>query len=131
MGIVNHHAVIATTSSKHTYSDIVTWIANLEFEKSILGEDFKKLFVYGGKGVVNYYYTIALLPDGSKEGWEDSHLGDKLRQLFINKLNEDDSWRWAEVSYGEFGQHVKGNNKTYEELEKEELKNEDDKDAEQ
>ena len=56
---------------------------------------------------VNEYYTITIGPDGSKEGWSESHAGDKQRETFIAWLNSkryDDGsspYDWCEVQYGD------------------------------
>lgn len=109
MGVVNHNAIIATTWSKERADAIHVWISGLT-------EQQQKLFV-NSEGLVNQYQTFALMPDGSKEGWDASDAGDDLRELFIARLTEDNyedgssPWAWVEVGYGEFGQTViRGNN---------------------
>jgi hypothetical protein len=57
-------------------------------------------------GVVNNAYSFLVAWDGSKEGWEDSDLGDMLRERFIGWMREqklDDGsspLHWVEVQYG-------------------------------
>lgn len=117
MGIIHHNAVIATTYGENSFNLMKDWIEKLQLEKTIAGLDSQKLFIFGD-GIANEYYTIVLIPDGSKEGWPDSALGDSLREMFINKLKEtiyDDGsshWSWIEVGFGECGQQLlQGNNK--------------------
>lgn len=117
MGVIHHHAVLATVYNKDSFDKMKKWIEDeLKVEPSILGVDPKRLFIYGG-GIANDYHTIVLVPDGSKEGWPDSAVGDRLRELFIAKLESmayDDgsnSWHWVEVGYGECGQQIRGNNR--------------------
>ena len=117
MGVINHNAVVATTFSKGNLDKMMEWIKTIEVEKSHGGLDLKSLFVFGC-GIVNDYHTMILLPDGSKEGWPESKLGDSLRAMFVEKLNslayEDGSnpWSWVEVSFGEYGQTIVGGNNT-------------------
>lgn len=115
MGIINHNAVIATTFSESEKDKIKVWIDTLK-ETTITGRDPKTLFLFG-EGIVNSYYTVVLIPDGSKEYWPDSEMGDKLRKQFIEKLKESNysdgssPWSWIEVGFGEYGQEiVQGNN---------------------
>lgn len=54
---------------------------------------------------VNVDYSFLVGPDGSKEGWEDSDVGDKRREQFRTWLRaqayEDGStpFAWVEVAY--------------------------------
>ena len=56
---------------------------------------------------INGYTTFLIAPDGSKEGWDESNEGDKLRDLFVDYINsqayEDgsSSLKYAELFYGE------------------------------
>jgi hypothetical protein len=71
----------------------------------------KTLFLFGQKEI-NGITTIVMVPDGSKEGWPESVVGDLLRNLFIRELEKADyddgsnPWSFVEVGYGEFGQKV-------------------------
>ncbi|MFA5772741.1 MAG: hypothetical protein WC974_08445 [Thermoplasmata archaeon] len=55
----------------------------------------------------NNFMTFFVAPDGSKEGWSDSDIGDIQRNLFTKWLDEqryDDnstSIDWVEVQYGD------------------------------
>jgi len=110
MGVMNHNAIIATTWSKDSFRAAETWIA-----EACKGWQF--LFALTGE-VDNGYRSIVMVPDGSKEGWERSAVGDGLRERFIAFLeshtDEDGSspWCWVEVGFGEFGQALlRGNNR--------------------
>jgi hypothetical protein len=56
---------------------------------------------------MNGFQSFFIPPDGSKEGWDDSNIGDLQRETMINWLNEqayeDGStpFRWVEVQYGD------------------------------
>ena len=110
MGVINHDVVLATTWRSIHFDRMWVWIQSLnEYEKP--------LFIRGDSKM-NNYKTIILLPDGSKEGWEDSLKGDELREKFIHQIKkhafEDKSspWDWVWVSYGEYGQKVEEGNCT-------------------
>ena len=105
MGTMNHNAVIATT-----------WDGKeVERIKKFTELNNSALFLFSNE-VTNGYITVVLVPDGSKEGWEESDDGDDLRERFIKKLeqaNYDDGsnpWDWIEVGFGEYGQKVLGGN---------------------
>ena len=53
---------------------------------------------------VNGYRSFLVAPDGSKEGWDDSDLGDAARKAFIEWLQKaaqgDIYTSWAEVEFG-------------------------------
>lgn len=115
MGLMQHHAVIATTFSDERAQKVHEWILALP-------EDARGLFLLG-KGVINSEYTIVLIPDGSKEGWEESDWGDRLRADFTARLREDDyddgssPWMWVEVAYGELGSDIVSTNRPSEDAE--------------
>ena len=109
MGIMIHNAIIATTWNSSCMNGVKEWIAKLE--------DRERGLFLSGCGWVNNEQTIVMIPDGSKEGWEESVKGDALRKAFLERLEQDtyedgsSPWRWIEVYYGEFGQGiVRGNN---------------------
>ena len=111
MGMMQHHAIIATTWDEKTFEAIKGWISKL-------GKDHQELFLTGGSWV-NGHQTVVMVPDGSKEGWETSDKGDGLRDAFIQRLEADSygededgesegsPWRWAEIGFGECGQSIK------------------------
>ena len=59
------------------------------------------------RGVVNGCESFMVPPDGSKEGWEDSELGDARRTAFVayltaQKYNDGSSpLQWVEVRVGD------------------------------
>lgn len=50
---------------------------------------------------VNDHPSFFVAPDGSKEGWGDSHHHDKLREVFRRFLHKQSGLNWAEVVYGD------------------------------
>ena len=104
MGVVNHNIIVATTWDTTVASRLDQWISDLD-------ERWHGLFVRG-TSTINGYKSFVLLPDGSKEGWQESDDGDALRFRLMNRLGEDDyedgssPWDWVAIGYGEFGQKV-------------------------
>jgi hypothetical protein len=102
MGVEHNHAVIATTWNSESYQAVVLWVKEFEDPEQVSDHCFKHLFV-GVNSKVNNKHTVILTPDGSKEGWDVSNDGDRLREAFIAKLKETGNWEWVEVGYGELG----------------------------
>ena len=98
MGYIRHHAIVVTGfdekigSAWHIASVLFAGIAPVT---PVTDE------------VVNGYRSFAVLPDGSKEGWEASAEGDDARAEFIDWMrqqeNKDGSspWSWVEMQYGD------------------------------
>lgn len=93
MGYIKHHAIVVTS-----------WQDDIKKAKSKAKEI--GLHVIGpSKESTNGYRSILICPDGSKEGWGESDLGDFRRAKFRNWLDsqkfEDGSsfLEWAEISY--------------------------------
>jgi len=100
MGYMCHHTVIVTT-----------WDA---MRARVAHEKATEIFAPLGNLVtpiiesrINGYFTFAVAPDGSKEGWDESDRGDRCRADLIGWLEaqryEDRSspYDWAEVQYGD------------------------------
>ena len=96
MGTIVHHAIIVTSWKKEALDELVK-VAKSELSASVLGPS---------EEVINGYRTVVICPDGSKEGWGDSNIGDKRREQikdWLNAQRHDDgsSWvEWVEVQYG-------------------------------
>lgn len=109
MGIMNHNAVIATTWSSEKADILQKWIEKLT-------KDEQRFIVRVEETLTNGYHTFIIVPDGSKEGWEDSNNGDRLRELIIMRLSKDNyndnssPWDWVEIGFGEYGQKVLNGN---------------------
>ena len=108
MGVMQHHAIIATTWDDEAIVDFNIWLQDGVIER------LRSLFLVGN-GLANSYRAVVMIPDGSKEGWETSGEGDLIREKFIAFLNLSPKgyspWKWVEVSFGESGQRItQGNN---------------------
>ena len=85
MGYIRHHAIVVTGYT----GDVEGLHAVAPGPKSGLGDP-----------TLNGYRTFCVFPDGSKEGWPESDVGDAARQRFISLLRECEGLEWAEVAYG-------------------------------
>lgn len=108
MGTINHNCVIATTGLDKSVDRLNAWLEG----RTII----EKLLVKKLDSNLNNIQTFIVMPDGSKEHWPESDVGDDFRKSFIAEIEshtyEDGSspWFWVEVGYGEYGQKVlKGN----------------------
>ena len=96
MGYIRHHAIIVTTwdedKAKKAHEKALTLKTNVT--EIILGS-------------INSYYSFMIGPDGSKEGWSESEVGDVQRKEFIKWVNsqayEDGSsaYSFIEIQYGD------------------------------
>lgn len=99
MGYMRHHAIIV--SGNDGYGDETMQKAHAEA---------KNIFPHVSEILptpVNGYVSFFIPPDGSKEGWHDSHKGDARREMFIDFLKSlayDDgstSVKWVEVYFAD------------------------------
>ena len=98
MGYIRHNAILVTGNYDN-------WASKArEKALNIFSED---LVSYIMKSPINRYETFFVAPDGSKEGWDESDIGDKHRAEFIAWLNaqkyDDNSspLAWVEIQYGD------------------------------
>lgn len=98
MGMMQHHSIVAVNWDPAEFEALQKWIPESEREFFLVGEPQR-----------NGYRTVCLISDGSKEGWETSDRGDERRALFVEWMNSREysdmsmSWKYIEVSFGEFG----------------------------
>lgn len=96
MGYMRHHAILVTTWDEAKANAAHDAAAALEMSVTPVMES-----------AINGYYSFAVLPDGSKEGWSESEKGDEARAKFIEwtraQAYEDGSniFDWCEVQYGD------------------------------
>lgn len=94
MSYEKHNAIVITGSDSSLISAAAAKAEELYLQ--VLGPS---------EAVVNGFRSILICPDGSKEGWEESDIGDKRRADFKAWLNsrrfEDGSTQlhWVEVEY--------------------------------
>lgn len=104
MGTIHHHAIIASTWKEEQADEAAEFLQNAEIQHARLRSSW------------NATHTFFLPPDGSKEGWPESDIGDAKRQAFIAYLEDQryedgvSCWDWIEVTYGELGQYIERGN---------------------
>lgn len=97
MGTMQHHAIVVITYDK----------------PNKLHELAKSIFPWVSPFVqtpVNGYYSFFIPPDGSKEYWPESALGDEQRKKFFDAAKDGKKYGWAdivEVQWGELGSGTK------------------------
>lgn len=98
MGYISHHAIVVTDSGYGDFIDKAHARAVELFGPLVSGIIASK---------VNGNRSFFVAPDGSKEGWDDSNIGDIDRDRLITYLRtfeyEDYSTplAWVEVQYGD------------------------------
>lgn len=108
MGYMCHHAVLVTS-----WSEDLAKVAHAKaielapIEPFTNGVNFDGLVSPLIGSVVNTYFSFFIAPDGSKEGWVTSDMGDRWRTAFTEWCDEqryDDnssSLTWALVQFGD------------------------------
>lgn len=97
MGYMRHHAIVVTSWKKELIQEAH------DKAKEIFNGTATEIL----QSTMNGYLSFFIATDGSKEGWNDSNLGDLRRKRFINwckkQVHEDgsSSLNWAELFYGD------------------------------
>lgn len=95
MGYMAHNAIIVT-------SEMEGPITSAHTQATALGLQCSAII----KSHVNGIQTFLVAPDGSKEGWAESDLGDELRASFVSWLRRQtlsdgsSHLEWCEIRYG-------------------------------
>lgn len=102
MGYMKHHAIVVTTWGDITAAHKRAQFLCGEYVTPVMGP------------FVNGYTSFAVVPDGSKEGWEESERGDLGRDSLIEWLRDHDGnndgdtyYRWVEVQFGDDNRKTK------------------------
>lgn len=96
MSIIIHHAIVCTSNDYRSARAAYDKAEELELDPTLHP---------GAK--VNNCYTFMIPPDGSKEGWPESYVGDNRRAAWkdwARQQESDDSniyLEWVEVEYGD------------------------------
>ncbi len=96
MGYMRHHAIVVTS-----WSGVAIDKAHLEATSTF--PEVSPIITSD----INIYHSFFIPPDGSKEGWDESNVGDGRRDAFISWIHtldyEDGSnpLAWAEIQYGD------------------------------
>lgn len=103
MGYIRHHALIVTSCFEGVMEE--THNQAIEIAKKHKKEHLVSPII---NSRMNSYETFMIIPDGSKEGWEDSETGNDIRSKLIsymkNRAEQDDCYfmpGWVLVQYGD------------------------------
>ena len=95
MGYIRHNAIVVTSWNDALINAAACRALNIGL--TVLGPS---------EQATNGFRTMLVCPDGSKEGWEESDHGDRMRAAFrawMNKQRYGDgstSLHWVEIAYG-------------------------------
>ena len=95
MGYIRHNAIVVTTWDEKRMGAAVDKAHEIGLS-----------FIGPSADVVNGYRTMMVIPDGSKEGWDESEYGDTRRQAFRDWLDTyihgdgSSPFEWVEIAYG-------------------------------
>lgn len=91
MGYIAHHCIVVTSWKEESVK------AAHEKASELFGSTVTPM----QKSLINSYFTFFIGPDGSKEGWAESHCGDQNRNAFFEWLREQNMFLHAvEIRYG-------------------------------
>lgn len=100
MGYIRHHAIIVTAPDYDLGNATLREARDFAARNGGLVSEIVQ-------STINGYQSFVMFPDGSKEGWPESELGDARRAALIafmdTKRYSDGSGPldWAEVQYGD------------------------------
>lgn len=100
MGYTRHHAIVVTSSIEDLVGEAHATAVRI-FEPT--AAQVTPLM----RPTTNGFVSFAVLPDGSKEAWEESDAADRAREEFVTWLDErvyedgSTSLPWAEVQFGD------------------------------
>lgn len=107
MGYDRHHCIVVTSFDESLLAEAhqvaVSLFASAKAEGYAHGMMVSEIV----PSVTNGYSSFFVPPDGSKEGWEESRLGDSARGVFVDWLRSrrhsdgSSSLDWVEVQYGD------------------------------
>jgi hypothetical protein len=84
MGYMRHHAIVVTGGDWGALN-----IVSAHAEIQAIGDTYERGALVSplGPPTTNAYRSFMVGPDGSKEGWTESHIGDALRRETIQYLD--------------------------------------------
>jgi hypothetical protein len=84
MGYMAHDAVLVTINGYVRRGGGEITMPDVDAFRETLPVKWRPLVIGPVQSVTNDYWSCAFLPDGSKEGWRDSDLGDEYRRQFAD-----------------------------------------------
>ncbi|SHU66940.1 Uncharacterised protein [Mycobacteroides abscessus subsp. abscessus] len=94
MGYIAHHALIVTISGFALKKSDKYGMPDIAAYREGLPEHFRPLLVGPIPTAANDNWVVAFLPDGSKEGWDTSDEGDRIRNELIDMFK----WQYEDGS---------------------------------
>lgn len=96
MGYIKHHTIIV--SSLYDKFAIKAHKKAVKIFTKVLGEPglVSPVIISNTNQTASFF----IAPDGSKEGWETSQLGDDAREKFIAFLLKDSGCNFVEITFG-------------------------------
>lgn len=107
MGYMKHHTIIITGSDYPESKKLIKKVHRMSKNKAIDYMGTSKIVSPLIYSPINGYISFFIAPDGSKEGWVVSDIGDNMRDNiidFIDSLKYEDGSsciRYTEVFYGD------------------------------
>jgi hypothetical protein len=92
MGYIKHDVIVVTGFPKNDFPDI-------DLFKTQMPSELSHLVIGPILTAINEDYSYCFFPDGSKEGWDISNLGDEWREKFISLFSEG-YWDIVSVTFG-------------------------------
>jgi hypothetical protein len=99
MGYYAHHALLVFVGEEAMQDQFAARYAehgyrmpDVDAFREALPEKFRSLLIGPVRVIANGGYTVALLPDGSKEDWSTSNMGDDIRQQLADLF----SWKYPD-----------------------------------
>lgn len=101
---IEHHAILITCNDLDIMKDLRQTISGY-YKIHMEASNGEKLLTPIFESLINHYYTMTLLPDGSKEGYDASDDNDAIRSKVIELLKEKSTSEryhlsFIEVRYG-------------------------------
>jgi hypothetical protein len=84
MGYTRHNAIVVTAAGYAMEGSYGAAAPDVAAFRDSLPEQWRHLVIGPVESIVNDYQSFTFLPDGSKEGWKDSDLGDEYRRRFLD-----------------------------------------------
>jgi hypothetical protein len=115
MGYMRNHLIIVSSHSEDKVNNVR--LKALEIFKDTWNTRFSQMVGNVVASPLNGESSFVIFPDGSKEGWEDSDIGDNYRADFISYVegqkydDGSNSLRYAEIFYADDEKElgIKGN----------------------
>jgi len=113
MGYMRHHAIIITGSDYPESKKLIKKVHRMSKDRAIDYIGTSKIVSPLIYSPINGYISFFIAPDGSKEGWQSSELGNSMRDGIIDFIDSfaygdgSSCISYTEVFYGDEGRKSK------------------------